>query len=72
MWLHYGPVFYAARTWRDIDQVGSKTTMLGWMGNWAYAREVPTDWGKDFESVPREVQLKNFSGRNAVSPKTNS
>ncbi|WP_207434824.1 glycoside hydrolase family 32 protein [Sabulibacter ruber] len=63
LWLDYGPDFYAARTWRDIDQKSKRTTMLGWLGNWDYARDVPTTWGKGFESVPRELALiKQGSG----------
>lgn len=60
LWLDYGTDFYAARTWRDIDQASNRTVFLGWMGNWAYANEVPTKWGKGFESVPREIGLKRF------------
>ncbi len=59
LWMDYGPDFYAARTWRDVDQVrNGRTTMLGWMGNWEYARIVPTSWGKGFESVPRDISLR--------------
>ncbi len=34
--------------------------MLAWLGNWSYARQVPSKWGKGFESVPREVSLKTY------------
>lgn len=60
LWLDYGPDFYAARTWRDVDQMKDQTTMLGWMGNWDYAREVPTSWGKGFESIPRDIAIKSY------------
>lgn len=60
LWLDYGTDFYAARTWRDIDRVSDRTTILGWMGNWDYSRDVPTSWGKGFESVPREIALKKL------------
>ncbi|RNI28998.1 glycoside hydrolase family 32 protein [Rufibacter latericius] len=57
LWLDYGPDFYAARTWRDLDKVSKRTAMLGWLGNWDYSRDVPTSWGKGFESVPREISI---------------
>ncbi|WP_187264419.1 glycoside hydrolase family 32 protein [Pontibacter beigongshangensis] len=69
LWLDYGPDFYAARTWRDVDQVLNETTMLGWMGNWDYAREVPTSWGKGFESVPRNMTIRPFPEGNRIVQK---
>lgn len=60
LWLDYGNDFYAARTWREIDRPSDRTVMLGWLGNWDYANDVPTSWGKGFESVPREIRLKRF------------
>lgn len=62
LWADYGTDFYAARTWRNVDDtVSSRTTWLGWMGNWDYARQVPTKWGKGFESVPRDIDLQTFA-----------
>lgn len=60
LWIDYGPDFYAAKTWRDVDNTGMQPTLLGWLGNWEYAREVPTSWGRGFESVPRLIKLKTF------------
>ena len=59
LWLDYGTDFYAARTWRDYDDKLDRTLMLGWLGNWDYAGKVPTSWGKGFESIPRELYIKN-------------
>lgn len=58
LWLDYGNDFYAARTWRDYDDDSDRKIMLGWLGNWEYANQVPTSWGKGFQSIPREIQLK--------------
>lgn len=61
LWADYGTDFYAARTWRNVDDSTSeRTTWLGWMGNWSYAGVVPTKWGKGFESVPRDIALTSF------------
>lgn len=61
LWFDYGNDFYAARTWREFDRLSDRTVMLGWLGNWDYANDVPTSWGRGFESVPREIRLKRFS-----------
>lgn len=60
LWLDYGTDFYATRSIRYLDSVKLKPTMIGWMGNWQYARDVPSGWGKGFESIPREMALKRF------------
>ena len=61
LWADYGTDFYAARTWRNVDDpTNTRTTWLGWMGNWAYARQVPSQWGKGFESIPRDIRLRTF------------
>ncbi|KEO75466.1 glycoside hydrolase family 32 protein [Anditalea andensis] len=60
LWLDFGPDFYAGRTWRDIDETSDRITILGWMGNWDYANLVPSDWGKGFQSIPRDMALKTF------------
>lgn len=63
LWADYGTDFYAARTWRNIDDPASnRTTWMAWMGNWSYAGLVPTKWGKGFESVPRDISLKTIDG----------
>ena len=61
LWIDYGSDYYAARTWRnEDDSADCRTIMLAWLGNWSYARQVPSTWGKGFESVPREVMLKTY------------
>ncbi|BCM88345.1 levanase [Abditibacteriota bacterium] len=60
LWADYGSDFYAARTWRDADDTRSRTTWIGWLGNWEYANDVPSSWGQGFESIPRDLSLKTF------------
>lgn len=57
-WIDYGPDFYALRAYRDYDNSMNKLAWMAWMGNWEYANSVPTTWGKGFQSIPREVELK--------------
>ncbi|WP_440135309.1 glycoside hydrolase family 32 protein [Chitinophaga sancti] len=61
LWADYGPDFYAARSWRNADDTAStRVTWMGWLGNWTYARDVPSRWGKGFESIPRDLSLQPF------------
>jgi sucrose-6-phosphate hydrolase SacC (GH32 family) len=60
LWLDYGTDFYATRSYRYLDSVKPKPTFLGWLGNWEYARNAPSEWGKGFQSLPREIELKKF------------
>ena len=61
-WIDWGPDFYAVRAWRACGERDERTVWMGWMGNWDYARDVPTSWGKGAESIPREVRLASAPG----------
>ena len=61
-WIDWGPDFYAVRAWRPYGERDDRTVWMGWMGNWDYARSVPTSWGKGAESIPREVRLASAPG----------
>ncbi len=62
LWADYGTDFYAARSWRNLDDSSSqRTTWMGWMGNWSYAGKVPSSWGKGFESIPRDIALRTLA-----------
>ncbi len=56
-WADWGSDFYAPRMFRDFDGAGGPVVWLGWMGNWEYANEVPTTWGRGYQSIPRELSL---------------
>ncbi|VXC37040.1 Levanase [Arthrobacter sp. 9AX] len=69
-WLDAGPDFYAAVTWDDPrltdGQRKASRHAIGWMNNWAYARDLPTkDWF-GAASVVREVRLASDGGRPAL------
>lgn len=61
-WIDWGPDFYAVRAWRAYGERQDRTVWMGWMGNWDYARSVPTSWGKGAESIPREAKLASAPG----------
>ncbi|MFW5988185.1 MAG: glycoside hydrolase family 32 protein, partial [bacterium] len=56
-WLDYGQDFYAAQSWNNLPDEGKRNVWLGWMSNWDYANEVPTEIWKSAMSIPRELKL---------------
>lgn len=68
LWLDDGADFYAAVTWDDPRRGDAERLTerhaLGWINNWAYARELPTDgWQGGALSVTRTLTLDEDGGR---------
>jgi len=59
-YVDLGLDFYASRTFRDYDDTLTRTTSLGWVSTWAYAKQVPSGWGTGFWSIPRDLALKSY------------
>jgi fructan beta-fructosidase len=55
-WLDYGPDEYAGVT---FSNTGDRKVFLGWMSNWDYAQQVPTQKWRSAMTLPRELQLVN-------------
>ncbi|MCA0972099.1 glycoside hydrolase family 32 protein [Halobacillus litoralis] len=53
-WADYGRDFYAAVTWSGTEE----PLWIGWMNNWEYANEVPTQPFRGTMSIPRVLSLK--------------
>ncbi|HTR31577.1 MAG TPA: glycoside hydrolase family 32 protein [Puia sp.] len=53
-WLDYGPDEYAGVTWSNT---GERRLFLGWMSNWLYGQQVPTDPWRSANTIPRELGL---------------
>lgn len=67
-WLDAGSDFYAAVTWDDPrlteSQRMSSRHAVGWMNNWTYARQLPTeDWHGGADSIVRDIRLKTITGK---------
>ena len=67
-WLDAGSDFYAAVTWDDPrlteSQRMSSRHAIGWMNNWAYARQLPTeDWHGGADSIVRDIRLETIVGK---------
>lgn len=62
-WADWGYDFYAGKSFRNYDSDDDRKIWLAWMGNWTYARDVPTRPWKGNQSVPRALSLvKNEYG----------
>jgi len=53
-WLDYGPDEYAGVTWSNT---GNRRLFIGWMSNWMYANQVPTETWRSACTIPRELRL---------------
>lgn len=53
-WADYGPDDYAGVTWSNT---GDRRIFLGWMTNWTYAQQVPTEKWRSAMTLPRELKL---------------
>ncbi|MEY2835233.1 MAG: hypothetical protein RLZZ557_895 [Bacteroidota bacterium] len=53
-WLDYGPDEYAGVTWSNT---GKRRLFIGWMSNWMYANQVPTETWRSACTIPRELKL---------------
>ena len=54
-WLDYGRDNYAGVTFNDSPE--GKRMFIGWMSNWEYAHNVPTDPWRSAMTLPRELSL---------------
>lgn len=54
-WLDFGKDVYATVSWSDAPD--NRRTILGWMSNWQYAAEVPTQQYRSANTLPREISL---------------
>jgi fructan beta-fructosidase len=54
-WLDYGRDYYAAVSFANMPD--DKRVMLGWMNNWDYANNIPTNPWRSAMALPREVKL---------------
>ncbi|MBN3582265.1 glycoside hydrolase family 32 protein [Algoriphagus aestuarii] len=61
-WMDYGPDNYAGVTWSNIPESQNRTLMIGWMSNWIYANQVPTEKWRSAMTLPRELSLFEIDG----------
>ena len=54
-WVDHGPDNYAGVTYNDVPD-GSRV-FIGWMSNWAYAQQTPTEIWRSSMTLPRSLSL---------------
>ncbi|WP_100643021.1 glycoside hydrolase family 32 protein [Alteromonas facilis] len=57
LWLDVGSDNYAAVSWSDIPETDGRRLIIGWMSNWDYAQQVPTQRWRSAMTIPRELAL---------------
>jgi fructan beta-fructosidase len=65
-WLDYGPDEYAGVTYSNT---GNRKIFLGWMSNWLYGQQVPTEKWRSAMTIPRELSLRKTSKGYLVASK---
>lgn len=58
IWLDYGRDNYAGVTWSNIPKSDNRKLFIGWMSNWDYAKQVPTETWRSAMTIARELKLK--------------
>lgn len=58
LWIDYGMDNYAGVTYNN-EQYGERL-FIGWMSNWNYARNTPTETWRSAMTLPRRLKLKRF------------
>ena len=57
-WVDYAKDFYAAISWSDVPEEDGRRLWVGWLNNWLYAGEIPTDPWRSGQSLPRALTLR--------------
>lgn len=65
LWLDYGRDNYAGVTWSNVPETDGRAIFIGWMSNWDYANEVPSNQFRSAMTVPRELSLA-YNGNHLV------
>jgi len=63
IWGDYGTDYYAAISWNNLPEEDGRRVMLGWMSNWMYANDIPTDPWRSAMSLPRSIHLETIDDR---------
>ncbi len=57
LWLDYGRDNYAGVTWSNVPTADGRRLFIGWMSNWDYANETPTENFRSAMTVARTLRL---------------
>ena len=59
-WADFGKDNYAGVTWSNISTSDGAKLFIGWMSNWQYANEVPTDTWRSAMTVPQGTKTRKI------------
>ncbi|WP_170315048.1 glycoside hydrolase family 32 protein [Saccharibacillus brassicae] len=65
-WLDHGRDNYAGVSWSDIPDEDGRRLYLGWMSNWRYANQTPTDGWRGAMTIARELTLETVDGADTL------
>jgi fructan beta-fructosidase len=63
-WVDHGADYYAAVSFSDAPH--DRRLLVGWMSNWDYAHDAPTEPHRGVMSAPRVYELRTYDGRLAL------
>lgn len=58
LWTDGGADYYAAVTWSNLAPGDERRIWIGWLNNWTYAKQIPTQPWQGMMSIPRQLSLK--------------
>lgn len=61
-WIDYGRDNYAGVSWSDISAEDGRRIYIGWMSNWKYAANTPTEGWRGAMTLPRVLTLETRNG----------
>lgn len=61
-WLDYGADNYAGVTWSNVPKADGRRLFIGWMSNWQYANQVPTQVWRSANTLPRSLEIFGDKG----------
>lgn len=61
LWVDYGRDNYASVTWANAP--GGRALWIGWMSDWDWTFQVPTQGWRSAMTLPRELTLRRTSGK---------
>jgi fructan beta-fructosidase len=60
LWADFGKDFYATNSFSGIPERDGRRIWMGWISNWQYANQEPTDLWRGAQSLPRTLKLRRF------------
>jgi fructan beta-fructosidase len=67
LWLDYGTDNYAGVTWGN--EPSNRNLFMGWMSNWSYAQNVPTNSYRSAMTFARTLHWQNNNGKSIIVSK---